>query len=407
MIAKLTQTYVQNLKPADKLYWVRDTLFKGFLMSVSYGGKKTFYADYRKSDGKRVTQKIGDAAALPVAEARETAREILAMVERGEDPGKPKDVFTLGRFIDEIYSPWVAENRKTGKETVEMIRANFSFLFESPIENITVAQIEQWRTKRKKQDGVKSSSLNRNTAALQSSLNWAVKRGIIESNPIAKLERLSERDSVKKVRYLTEDERARLMQALDDRERDIRRARESHNSWCRERGLETLPSLSNKPYADYLKPMIILCLNTGIRRKSILSLEWRDADFAEESIMVRAETSKNDKQYIVPMSDLVRDALKNWQGQCKNTSPGSLVFPSPQTGQKMHSCNSSWETLLKKADIENFRWHDMRHDFASQLVMKGVDLNTVRELLGHADLKMTLRYAHLAPEAKKKAVQLL
>ncbi|MDR0648482.1 MAG: tyrosine-type recombinase/integrase [Synergistaceae bacterium] len=62
---------------------------------------------------------------------------------------------------------------------------------------------------------------------------------------------------------------------------------------------------------------------------------------------------------------------------------------------------------MEDAVIENFRWRDMRHDFVSQLVMKGVDLNTVRELMGHADLKMTLRYAHLAPKSKLRAAEVL
>jgi site-specific recombinase XerD len=107
------------------------------------------------------------------------------------------------------------------------------------------------------------------------------------------------------------------------------------------------------------------------------------------------------------MNKTAFDTLSRWRNQAKRTAPGSFVFPSPQTGKKMGDCRTSWENLVKAAQIENFRWHDMRHDFASQLVMKGVDLNTVRELLGHADMKMTLRYAHLAPNIKMKAVEML
>lgn len=81
-----------------------------------------------------------------------------------------------------------------------------------------------------------------------------------------------------------------------------------------------------------------------------------------------------------------------------------LVFPS-KNNQPFNHVKRSWGSLLKKANIFQFRWHDLRHHFASKLVMAGVDLNTVRELLGHSDIAMTLRYAHLAPEHKVNAVR--
>lgn len=79
-----------------------------------------------------------------------------------------------------------------------------------------------------------------------------------------------------------------------------------------------------------------------------------------------------------------------------------MVMASLLTGDNLHK---SWRKILRHADIQKFRWHDLRHTFASRLVMKSVDFNTVRELLGHSELKMTLRYAHLAPEHKAVAVE--
>jgi len=93
--------------------------------------------------------------------------------------------------------------------------------------------------------------------------------------------------------------------------------------------------------------------------------------------------------------------LNDWRQQ---TSGNGLVFINSKTGKMFDNVNKAWDGILTAAGIENFRWHDMRHHFASKLVMKGVDLNTVRELLGHSAIKMTLRYAHLAPEHKANAV---
>ena len=407
MQVKITQSVVQNIAPQKKVFRVYDTLLKGLVLVVRPTGKKTWYVDYKRSNGKRTDHLIGVDSLFTVAEAREHAREFLAAIARGEDPtAPPADVLTFGAFLSDIYEPWVIENRRSGDSTSYILKSNFAFLSKTPLEKITIAQVEQWRSKKKKK-GLKASSLNCRTTALKAAINWAVKRNIIENNPLAKLERLSEDDSDTKVRYLSDDERERLMNALDEREKEIREARDSHNEWLKVRNLQTVTRIDEDDFADHLKPLVLLSLSTGIRRNSLLSLLWRDVNFNDETIMVRAATSKSGKQYYVPMNEQVVEILTTWRRQLKNPGQNTLVFPSPQTGKKMDNCKKSWTAVLKRADIQDFRWHDMRHDFASQLVMMGVDLNTVRELLGHADMKMTLRYAHLAPAVKKTAVELL
>ncbi len=150
--------------------------------------------------------------------------------------------------------------------------------------------------------------------------------------------------------------------------------------------------------------MVILSLNTGIRRGSLFSMEWPDVDFKNEVLTLRATATKSGKTYHVPLNRSAFDALKKWKSQSREDR---LVFVSPKNKGRFDNCNTSWEEVLRMAEIEDFRWHDMRHSFASNLVMAGVDLNTVRELMGHADLKMTLKYAHLAPKVKRLAVSLL
>jgi site-specific recombinase XerD len=287
-----------------------------------------------------------------------------------------------------------------------MLKANFGFLFDTPLDEISIAQVEQWRGKRKK-DGLKTCSINRRITALKAAVNWAAKRNIIEASPLVKLERMSEEDSDDRIRYLTEEERERLMAALDERENRIKKARGNHNDWRDTRDYDLVPEFNEGDFVDHLKPLVLLSLSTGLRRNSTLSLEWRDVSFPNRTILVRAATSKSGKQYYAPMNKLAFDTLTRWREQSKHTAPNDLVFPSPQTGKKMGDCRASWETIVKKAALDDFHWHDMRHDFASHLVMNGVDLNTVRELMGHADLKMTLRYAHLAPETKMRAVETL
>ncbi len=399
MKEKLTQTLVQKLEPGKSRFFVYDTQLPGLLLRVETSGRKTYYVDYTPSGGKRVTCKVGSSNVLTVAQAREAVKEMLAEVALGGDPRaeKIRDI-SLDKFISDIYGPWVVENRKSGASTVAMIRTSFHKFLPMHIDEITRYAVEQWRVTTRKQNGTKASSINRKVTALKAAINWGVKRGFLKANPLNGLETLPEHDSKAKVRFLSKEEEERLMAVLDIRDEEKKQERIRYNVWRSSRGMEPLPELPE----DHLKTMVIISLNTGLRRNELFSLEWSDVD--DGGITVRSSNAKSGKARHVPLNKRARQALEDWSiGKDRN----GLVFPSPKTGGRMGHCNSAWEAVLERADIEDFRWHDMRHTFASNLVMAGVDLNTVRELLGHADLKMTLCYAHLAPQVKARAVGML
>ena len=409
MIKQLTQGWASSVKPnPDEPIWVTDAEIKNLKLYVGTSGKKAWYFYYRDKDGKKASVKLGTFDALSVPDARNMAKDVAGRIVRGEPikKEKPKQALLLGDFINDIYAPWRLSTHKAAQSTLNMMQSQFGYKFySSPINELRIADFYAWRNARLEQ-GRKATTVNKNIVALKAALRWGVKHGYVDSNPLEKLEMLKEYDSATKTRYLTDDERERLFASLNAREERIKAGRDSHNKWLEERNEPLLPDLKERAFVDYLKPMIIVSLNTGIRRGSLFQLRWSDIDFKENILTVRPSTEKTGKLIHIPMNPTLTETLQIWRDQTGGNG-GDLIFASPKTGGVIDNCKKSWASVLKEAYIENFRWHDMRHDFASQLVKKGVDLNTVRELLGHVDMTMTLRYAHLSPQVKRAAVELL
>jgi integrase len=143
---------------------------------------------------------------------------------------------------------------------------------------------------------------------------------------------------------------------------------------------------------------VTVAVHTGMRKGELLGLKWEQVNL-EQGIITLYDT-KNGERRDVPMDETVKAVLRGMDRR------GDYIF-SNEEGKALVRAQKSFEGALKKSGIEDFRFHDLRHTFASNLVMAGEDLNTVRELLGHKDLTMTLRYAHLSPNHKTKAISVL
>jgi integrase len=229
----------------------------------------------------------------------------------------------------------------------------------------------------------------------------ATEWGFIKENPLKNL-KLFKIDRAPNVRYLTLEEETRLRQVLFDRDNQLKQERKSANEWRKERGYPLFPEVSDDEPCDYLMPMVLLSINTGLRQGELFNLDWSMVSLTEGSLILSGGITKNSSSRYIPLNDEANTLIQ--QLYKKSDTKSGLVFVS-KNNQPFNNVKRSWSAVLEKANIVEFRWHDLRHHFASKLVMAGVDLNTVRELLGHSDIKMTLRYAHLAPEHKINAVR--
>ncbi|MDD2863936.1 MAG: site-specific integrase [Methylococcales bacterium] len=196
---------------------------------------------------------------------------------------------------------------------------------------------------------------------LSHAFSIAVKKyGWITDNPILKV--TTPQQPSGRVRFLDDNERAKLLAAC----------KESPNKM--------------------LYVCVVLALATGMRQGELMGLQWRDVDL-KNGVAILHET-KNGERRRVPLSGLGLELLRDYAKIIRIDTP--LLFPSPTKPQQPIDLKKSWLNALKKAEIEDFHWHDLRHCTASYLAMDGASLAEIAEVLGHKTLSMVKRYAHLS-----------
>lgn len=424
MKEKITVKSIPTFKPGQKPYEVRDTENQGFVFRVQPSGVCTFYAVYRVG-GKRQRYRVGHAGqfvdngkggfsfkpGIHPDIARSVLREKAGEAAAGKDPQaerkrkrteqKTAKGKTVGGFFELHYAPWLETERKSGKATKKRLKACFEWLFDKPMKDVNPFLLQRWRKKRL-DAGISPHTVNRDTVALKAMLSKAVEWNFLDNNPLSNMKRAKAADN-SRVRYLSPDEEKRLFAALDQREADGRAARNRFNEWRRQRHLDPFPDITESNFIDHLKPLVLLALNTGLRRGELFSLEWSDIDFLPNRLTVRAAASKGARTRHIPLNATACGVLKRWQKQSSGTG---LVFPGKK-GKRLDNISTAWRKLITDAEIEGFTFHDLRHDFATKTLQAGADIVVLSKLLGHSDLKMTLRYSHVTDEALAAAVERL
>ena len=399
---KLSPAIVEAAKPEAAPYRLWDTVVPQLHLRVQPSGVKSWNVQWSRTSSRS----LGKWPGVTVDAARTKAKAALVETDNHGAPvavieaNKPdhEKPITLRDFIDTHYAPWAKEHQKAGQATVDALEPVFASLYDRELRTISAFDIERIKSARLRK-GRKPSTVNRDLDRIRGVLSRAVDWHFLPEHPLRSVKRAKGGDD-SRVRYLTTDEGRALRTALGAREAQRRKSRESGNAWCEQRGGEGRPMWPADGFTDYLMPMVLVALNTGMRRGELFSLEWQSVNLERAMVTVTAGNAKSRKARHIPLNGEAHDVLTRWG---KQRGRKGLVFPSPEGG-RLTNINKSWDGIVTDAELSDFRFHDLRHDFASKLVMAGVDLNTVRELLGHADIAMTLRYAHLAPDKLADAV---
>ena len=331
---KLTEFSISKLEPKSLRFDVTDDAIANLCIRVYPGGKKSWVYRYR-NNGRSKRYLIGDADAISPTKARRKAKTLAGDIANNIDPNTEKErerkeaarsrEGTLRAFLDKKYEPWVLVERKSGAETVAQIKSDFAAQLDKPLDQITNWEIEKWRNAKHKA-GRTATTTNRKIASLKACLSKAVEWDVIDAHPLHGL-KLSRVDRSAPIRLITDDEEERLRSALRRRDKEKRNGRISANQWRRDRNRPTLREFGT--FVDHLEPIVLLALNTGMRRGEILNLRWAAVRPAmcSTSHWIRLPTGKSRNG---GMPSTKRDGLRPLQtGRLPHSKP---VFPKPLSG---------------------------------------------------------------------------
>ena len=276
---------------------------------------------------------------------------------------------TFKNLVDRYLEEVSVDKKPNSRRDDKMYARNWLLCFGDCFPNeITSDQISLYLQKRKKTVG--PSTINRELAFLSAAFNKAIKVWKwCKDNPVSQIPREKEK---KRVKYFSDEEFSEIYNNL----------------------------------VDWVKPMVILAKNTGLRVANIVNLTWSQVDLKLKKIVIQAEEMKNFENLGIPLNAEATRILKD-QFKSRKLHSSHVFCNKKDEPYSRWGLSHAFKRACKIAGHPEYRFHDLRHDFCSKLVQQGVDLYSVKELAGHKDITTTQRYSHLSPDRLKRAVDSL
>lgn len=326
---------------------------------------RTFFLDI-VHDGRRKKVSLG---AVTSREARDIATRTEHELLLNGWPDEKSGNLTLSEFKSQYLEYATAtKSNSTVKTDRYALDAFAKFVGNVPLSEITTDQIEQFKLHLLRK--VTPSSTNVALRHLKSAMSWAAQRGLLASNPAAKV-KLNRVPRNTHMRFLDEVEIQRLREAIGD---DIK-----------------------------LRRATDLALWTGLRRNELINLQWGDIDLNRKVLLVQNKQgfrTKSGKSRSIPMNSQLISMLKEMNAE--GCQPNDRVFKA-----NYWTLGQDFRKASRKAGLDDITLHTLRHSFASHLIMAGADLRSVQELLGHHDISVTMIYSHLSRDHLSNTVEKL